>query len=186
MSAPYKILAITGSLRKASFNTALLNTLAATTYDDLTIEVADISEIPLYNQDIDVEPVLPAIQTLRDQVAAADALIIASPEYNYTMSGVIKNIIDWLSRPYGKAAVVGKPVLIITTSPGSTGGVRAQSPIRSTLAAIGAYPLGGAEVIISAVDKKITDGRFTDEANLAFIAQSLERLKAEIRVRQAA
>lgn len=185
MSVPYKVLAITGSLRKASFNTALLNTLAATAYEGLTVDVADISEVPLYNQDIDVEPVLPAVQTLREKVTEADALIISSPEYNYAVSGVAKNIIDWLSRPYGKAAVVGKPVLIITTSPGSTGGVRAQSQIRGTLAAIGAYPLGGAEVIIPAIDKKITDGRFTDETNLAFIAQALERLKAEIRVRQA-
>ncbi|MFT4091000.1 MAG: NAD(P)H-dependent oxidoreductase [Asticcacaulis sp.] len=185
MSKPYKILAITGSLRKASFNTALLNTLAETDYDGLKVDVADISEVPLYNQDIDVEPVLPAVKTLRDQVAEADAIIVASPEYNYAMSGVAKNLIDWLSRPYGKAALAGKPVLIITTSPGSTGGVRAQSQLRGTLAAVGAHPLGGAEVVISAIDKKVVDGKFTDEANLAFIAQSLGRLKEEIKVRGA-
>lgn len=185
MSQNKKVLAISGSLRKASFNTALLNTLAARAHDGLSIEVADISEVPLYNQDTDTTPGLPAVEALRQKVYEADALIIASPEYNYAPSGVAKNIIDWLSRPYGKAPLAGKPVLIITTSPGSTGGVRAQSQIRGTLAAIGAHPLGGAEVVIAAIDKKIVDGHFTDETNLAFIDQALGRLKEEIRVRVA-
>jgi len=186
MPNPYRIVALTGALRQASFNTALLKTLAETAYEDMAIAVADISEVPLYNQDLDQAALLPAaVHALRTQVAEADGLIISSPEYNYAMSGVAKNLIDWLSRPYGQAALAGKPVLIITTSPGATGGVRAQSQLRGTLAATGAHPLGGPEVVIAGIDRKITEGRFTDESNLAFIAQALERLKAEIAVRQA-
>ncbi|MDC7684915.1 NAD(P)H-dependent oxidoreductase [Asticcacaulis sp. BYS171W] len=178
-----KLIAISGALRKASHTTALLRTLAKTAPDGVEIEVANVVDVPVYNQDLDVEPNPASVETLRAQVNAADGIIIASPEYNYAMPGSTKNIIDWLSRPYGKAALVGKPVLIITTSPGSTGGVRAQSQIRGTLAAIGAHPLGGAEVVIAGIDKKFVDGDFADETNLKFIQSSLDRLLAEIKIR---
>jgi len=181
-----KLLAISGSLRKASYTTELLRSLATQSPAEISIEVADVSDIPVYNQDIDAEPYPESVSRLRAQVNAADGLIIASPEYNYAMPGSTKNIIDWLSRPYGKAALAGKPVLIITTSTGSTGGVRAQGQIRGTLAAIGAHPLGGAEVVIAAVDKKITDGVLTDETTLGFIQAQLERLVSEIELRKKA
>lgn len=181
MSTPYKLLAISGSLRKASYTTALLKALADKAPLDITL--ADITEVPVYNQDLDIEPNPASVETLRAQVKAADGIIIGSPEYNYSMPGSIKNVLDWLSRPYGKAALEHKPVLIITCSPGSTGGVRAQGPIRASLAAIGAYPLGGAEVVISGVDKKFSDGVFTDEANMSFMLSAVDRLIKEIDVR---
>jgi len=181
-----KLLAISGSLRKASYTTALLRSLAEQAPAGVSIEVAEVADIPVYNQDIDVDPNPEGVARLRTQVNTADGVILGSPEFNYAMPGSTKNIIDWLSRPYGKAALAGKPVLIVTTSPGSTGGVRAQGQIRGTLAAIGAHPLGGAEVVVAAVDKKITDGVLTDETTLGFIHAQLERLISEIELRKKA
>lgn len=179
-----KLIAISGSLRKASHTTALLRTLSAKAGDGIEIEVAEVADVPVYNQDLDIDPNPEGVTRLRAQVNAADGIIIASPEYNYAMPGSTKNLIDWLSRPYGKAALAGKPVLIITTSPGSTGGVRAQGQIRGSLAAIGAHPLGGAEVVLPAIDKKFVDGHFADETNLTFIQTALDRLIAEIELRR--
>lgn len=183
MSSP-KLIALSGSLRKASYTTALLRTLAANAPAGVEIEVAEVADIPVYNQDLDVEPHPEGVARLRAQVQAADGVLIGSPEYNYAMPGSTKNLLDWLSRPYGKAALAGKPALIITTSPASTGGVRAQGQIRGTLAAIGAHPLGGAEVVVPSIDKKITDGVFTDEGTLSFIEAQIKRLVDEINVRK--
>ncbi|BEV12730.1 NAD(P)H-dependent oxidoreductase [Asticcacaulis sp. DW145] len=183
MSSP-KLIALSGSLRKASYTTALLRTLAANAPAGVEIEVAEVADIPVYNQDLDVEPYPEGVARLRAQVQAADGVLVGSPEYNYAMPGSTKNLLDWLSRPYGKAALAGKPALIITTSPASTGGVRAQAQIRGTLAAIGAHPLGGAEVVVPFIDKKTTDGVFTDEGTLSFIEAQVKRLVDEIEVRK--
>src|SRR5205814_2093404 len=94
-----KVLAICGSLRKGSYNMAALRTAIAQKPPGMTIEVADISQIPLYNEDVRQQGFPPPVETLRRQIAAADALLFACPEYNYSMSGVLKNAIDWASRP---------------------------------------------------------------------------------------
>src|SRR5436305_1209969 len=102
---PYKprLLGISGSLRKASSNTAILQAVAETAADKATLELFPLHDIPLYNQDIDVEPWPGPVTALRSAIASADGVIISSPEYNYGMSGVLKNALDWASRPYGKA-----------------------------------------------------------------------------------
>ena len=92
-------------------------------------------------------------------------MILASPEYNYGMSGVLKNALDWLSRPYGASALKGKPVLNITASPAFTGGVRAHQQMNETLAAIGARTLARPQIVIGAVHQKLTENRLTDAAN---------------------
>ena len=103
-----KVLGICGSLRKSSYNMAALRAAIASKPPGMTVEVADISQIPLYNEDVRAQGFPPPVQKLRDQIAAADALLFACPEYNYSMSGVLKNAIDWASRPPDQP-FAGKP-----------------------------------------------------------------------------
>jgi chromate reductase, NAD(P)H dehydrogenase (quinone) len=181
----YSLVAISGSLRKHSFNTILLKTLSKKAPSDLTIEVCDIGAIPVYNQDLESEDLPEAVISLRAKIKSCDGVIIASPEYNHGMAGSTKNVLDWLSRPYGKAALAGKPSMVITSSPGGTGGVRAQAQLLSTLSAIGAHPLGGAEIIITDIHHKIDHDTFTDQSNLEFIFDQIKRLKTDIDLRRA-
>ena len=174
------VLGISGSLRKASSNTAILKALAEMVADKATLEIFPLHDIPLYNQDIDVEPWPPAITAFRDAVAAADGVIISSPEYNYGMSGVLKNALDWASRPYGKAKLTGKPVLTVTASMASTGGVRAQLQLNETLTAIAALVVLRPQAIIGSVLQKMTDGRFTDETSLKFLTAAVDDLLRDI------
>ncbi|HEX4506534.1 MAG TPA: NADPH-dependent FMN reductase [Alphaproteobacteria bacterium] len=184
MSKP-RLLGISGSLRKASGNTAILKALAETLADRASVEIFPLDDIPLYNQDIDVEPLPAAVVALRGAVAAADGVIICSPEYNYGMSGVLKNALDWASRPYGKARLTGKPVLTVTASMASTGGVRAQLQLNETLTAIAALVVLRPQAIIGSVLQKMTDGRFTDETSLKFLNAAVDDLLRDIAKTQA-
>ena len=185
MSSKPRLLGISGSLRKASSNTAILTAVAEMIADKATLELFPLDHIPLYNQDIDVEPWPPAVTALRDAIAAADGVIISSPEYNYGMSGVLKNALDWASRPYGKAKLTGKPVLTVTASMASTGGVRAQLQLNETLTAIAALVVLRPQSIIGSVLQKMTDGRFTDEASLKFLNAAVDDLLRDIAKTQA-
>jgi len=185
MSSKPRLLGISGSLRKASSNTAILTAVAEMIADKATLELFPLDDIPLYNQDIDVEPWPPAVTALRDAIAAADGVIISSPEYNYGMSGVLKNALDWASRPYGKAKLTGKPVLTVTASMASTGGVRAQLQLNETLTAIAALVVLRPQSIIGSVLQKMTDGRFTDEASLKFLNAAVDDLLRDIAKTQA-
>jgi chromate reductase len=179
MSKP-RLLAISGSLRKASTNTAVLTAVAEAVADKATMTLFPLDDLPLYNQDIDVEPPLPAVAAFRDAISGADGLVIASPEYNYGMSGVLKNALDWASRPYGKAKLTGKPVLTVTVSPASTGGVRAQIQLNETLTAIAALVVLRPQAVIGSVFQKMTDGKFTDETALKFLIGGVEDLLRDI------
>jgi chromate reductase len=180
MSAKPRLLAISGSLRKASTNTAILKSLAETIADRAVLEISPLHDIPLYNQDIDVEPWPEAVTAFRDAIAAADGVVISSPEYNYGMSGVLKNALDWASRPYGKSRLTGKPVLTITASPASTGGVRAQIQLNETLTAIAALVVLRPQSVIGSVFQKMTDGKFTDETSLKFLSAAIDDLLRDI------
>jgi chromate reductase len=180
-----RLLAISGSLRKASSNTAILRALAEVVADKATIEIFPLDDLPLYNQDIDSDPWPPAVTALRDAIAASDGIIISSPEYNYGMSGVLKNALDWASRPYGKAKLTGKPVLTVTASMASTGGVRAQLQLNETLTAIAALVVLRPQAIIGSVLQKMTDGRFTDETSLKFLNAAVDDLIRDIAKTQA-
>src|SRR4030088_1307786 len=118
-----KILAICGSLRNGSYNMASLRTAIAQKPPDMTVEVADISQIPPYNEDVRQQGFPPTVETFRRQIAAADALLFACPEYNYSMSGVLKNAIDWASRPPDQP-FAGKPCAIIGAAAGMAGSAR--------------------------------------------------------------
>jgi chromate reductase len=185
MSPKPRLLGISGSLRKASSNTAILKAVAEMVSDKAALELFPLDDLPLYNQDIDVDPWPPAVTALRDAIAAADGVIISSPEYNYGMSGVLKNALDWASRPYGKAKLTGKPVLTVTASMASTGGVRAQLQLNETLTAIAALVVLRPQAIIGSVLQKMTDGRFTDETSLKFLDAAVDDLLRDIAKTQA-
>lgn len=124
-----KILGISGSLRKASHNTAALRAASEVAPGGVTIEIADISEIPLYNDDVRAQGYPPAVAHFREQIRAADALLFATAEYNYSISGVLKNAIDWASRP-PEPPLAGKPAAVMGASGGLFGAARAQYHLR--------------------------------------------------------
>jgi chromate reductase len=120
------------------------------------------------------------IARLRVAVASANGIVIASPEYNAGMSGVLKNALDWISRPYGKSGLTGKPVLTITSSPATTGGARAQAQLNETLTAIAAQIVLRPQAVIGSVHTKMTEGRFTDVDSLKFLKEGVADLLRDI------
>jgi len=145
-----------------------------------TIELFALNDIPLYNADLDGDAPPPAVARLKAAIAEADGLVLCSPEYNYGMPGVLKNAIDWASRPGFASPLKGKPVLIATASPGTAGGVRAQAQIRDALAATLARPVVRQHVAIANVATRIHDGRLDDESTLDFLRVALADLLQEI------
>ena len=124
---PLRVLAISGSLRAASFSTTILRALDHQHFPGIAMSLKTLEDIPLYNQDLDTEPALSPVAILRAEVQSSDGLVIATPEYNHGIPGVLKNALDWASRPAFASCFVGKPVLIITSAPGATG--RCKGPI---------------------------------------------------------
>ncbi len=143
-----------------------------------------LETIPLYNEDLDCEPALPAIVGLRTAIAESDGVIIATPEYNHGIPGVLKNALDWASRPAFESCFRGKPVLSISSSKAFTGGVRAQYQLRETLVSMLAQVIPGPEVVIGGVHTKMADGRFTDAASLEFMKDALSRLRGNVPIRR--
>jgi chromate reductase, NAD(P)H dehydrogenase (quinone) len=178
MQHRFRILGISGSLRRSSANTAVLRTIqeALTTAD---MDIFDLSEIPAYNEDTDGDAAPAAVRALRERLAAADAVILASPEYNHGMSGVLKNALDWASRPHGASALKNKPVLNITASPAFTGGVRAHQQMNETLVSMGARTINRPQIVIGTVHQKLSENRLTDAASLGFALAGVEDLLRE-------
>jgi len=174
------ILGLSGSLRLHSASTAILHGLASAVADKARLDIHPLSAVPLYNADDDGEMAPVSVRELKAAILAADGVIIVSPEYNYGMPGVLKNAIDWASRPAYSSVLKGKPVLIITSSPGATGGVRAQIQVRETMAATLSRVVAHPEVVIADVYQKISDGRLVDAAALAFTLGAVDSLLAEI------
>jgi chromate reductase len=180
MSASYRLLGISGSLRTNAYSTAVLQALADATGAQAAYDFADIGALPHFNQDL-WGPTLPAAaQALRDQIAAADGLVIVSSEYNHGVPGVLKNAIDWASRPHNHSPLRNKPVLIVTASPAITGGVRAQYQIRESVVSALARPVNTPEIVVGLVNTKIVDGRFQDPAVIDFALQGFATMFAEI------
>src|SRR5437762_11431581 len=171
-----KVLAMCGSLRKGSYNMAALRIAIAQKPPGMTIEVADISQIPLYNEDVRQQGFPPPVETLRRQIAAADALLFACPEYNYSMTGVLKNAIDWASRPPDQP-FAGKPCAIIGAAAGMAGSARAQYDLRRSCVFLDMHPLNKPEVLIGQAQTKFdADGNLTDEAARGFIRDLMANL----------
>jgi chromate reductase len=179
-----RILGISGSLRKVSFSTALLKILAQRVAPAIDLQVVTLEDIPFYNEDLDVAPGIPSVNALKQAVTAADAVLFSTPEYNHGIPGVLKNALDWLSRPVFNSCFKDKPVSIITSSKAFTGGVRAQYQLRETLISMHAHIVSGPEVVVGSVHQKFADGIYTDEAGLDFMLKSLTRLSESGQIRR--
>ena len=170
------VIGISGSLRKGSFNTAALRAAQGLAPEGMTIEVAQIGDLPLYNDDVRAAGFPPPAERLRAQLAAADAILLVTPEYNYSISGVLKNAIDWASRPPSQP-FEAKPVAIMGASPGLFGSARAQYHLRQMLIFLNAMPLNRPEVMIGQAQNKFdADGNLTDEAAKGFIRDLMANL----------
>src|SRR5580704_1654528 len=170
------VLGICGSLRKASFNRAALNTAIELKPPGMSVTVADISQIPLYDEDVRAQGFPPPVETLRQQIKAADALLFACPEYNYSMSGVLKNAIDWASRPPDQP-FAGKPAAILGAAAGMAGSWRAQANLRQSCVFLDVYPLNKPEVLIFQAQNKFdANGRLNDDVARGLIGDLMKAL----------
>jgi chromate reductase len=183
---PLQILGLSGSLRRHSHSTAVIRTLAEVMAPTAEVEVFSLADIPLYDQDKDGEHGPEAVRTLKTKIAQCDGLIIVTPEYNYGIPGVLKNALDWASRPAYGSALKDKPISIMSVSPAFTGGVRALSQLRETLAATMSRVVGGPDVVIAGVANKVSEGRLIDDGALRFALDATQLLLGEIRHRQSA
>jgi chromate reductase len=176
-AAPLRILGFAGSLRQGSYNRALLRACVELQPPDLRIETFDIAEIPLFNEDVERTAIPASVEHFRAAIAAADALLIATPEYNHGVPGVLKNAIDWASRPPRRSAMAGKPVGILGASPGQTGTARAQAQLRQAFVFIDSPAMTQPEVLVfRAAEKFDAEGRLTDEPTRTFLGKYLAAL----------
>ena len=170
------ILGISGSLRKDSYNTAALRACGEHLPPGVTMSVFDLSAIPLYNEDVRAQGFPPAVQELRDQIKAADALVIATPEYNYSIPGVLKNAIDWASRP-PEQPFDGKPIALMGATPGGLGTSRAQYHLRQVFVYLNGLLLNRPEVFISGAPSKFdASGKLIDAATAENLGKMLVAL----------
>jgi chromate reductase, NAD(P)H dehydrogenase (quinone) len=177
----FRLLGLSGSLRRASNSTAVLRGLLDALAPKAALKIFPLHGVPLYNEDDDGEDVPEQVGALRSAIASSDGVIMISPEYNHGMSGVLKNALDWASRPYGRSTLMRKPVLTMTASPAFTGGVRAQQQMNETLVSIPARSVLRPQIVIGSVHEKVRDGRLTDEAALSFVLAGVDDLLEEIR-----
>ena len=174
------LLGISGSLRKGSHCTAILKNIVDAAESRATLEIFPLDAVPLYNQDLDNELPPESVTALRQAIERAAGLVIVTPEYNYGMSGVLKNALDWASRPYGKSKLKGKAVLTLSASPAFTGGVRAQAQLNETLLSNAALLVLRPQIVIGTVHEKIRDGRVVDQETARFLAEGLNDLLGDI------
>ena len=170
------ILGIAGSLRKGSYNRAALRAAESLTPDGARLEIFELDGIPGFNQDEEQNPPKKVVE-LKTRVQAADAILFVTPEYNYSISGVLKNAIDWASRPYGASAWNGKPAAIMGASIGMLGTARAQYHLRQCLVFLNMFPLNSPEVMIAnAAERFDADGNLVDDKSRELIGQLLQNL----------
>jgi len=170
------ILGIAGSLRQDSFNRAALRAARSLRPDDARLEIFELDGIPGFNQDEENNPPEKVVE-LKTRLRAADAVLFVTPEYNYSIPGVLKNAIDWASRPYGESAWDGKPVAIMGASIGRLGSARAQYHLRQCCVFLNMYPLNSPEVMIAnAQDRFDADGNLIHEKTRELVGRLLNSL----------
>lgn len=170
------ILGFAGSLRKGSYNKALLRAALEVVPADATLEIFDIEGIPLFNEDLEGTPP-EKVKVFKEKIKAADAILVATPEYNYSMPGVLKNAIDTASRPYGDNAWNNKPAAIMGASIGMLGTARAQYHLRQSMVFVNMHPLNQPEVMVPFAQKKFDNtGRLTDQETKDRVKNLLEAL----------
>lgn len=171
-----KIVALVGSLRKDSFNLQLVKTIEKRYSNLFEVEIADIGILPHYNEDDEKSPSAEVIH-FKKMIAEADAVLISTPEFNWSIPGVLKNALDWVSRV--DRPLSGKPVISMGVSQGVLGTVRAQLHLRQILSSVGVQaktmPPGGNEIFIGLAGQKFSDGELTDEMTLEFLDQVIDR-----------
>jgi chromate reductase, NAD(P)H dehydrogenase (quinone) len=175
---PIRVLAIAGSLRKGSVNKALVRAAIQVAPPGVILEdFGGLESIPLFNEDVEKQPP-ETVKALKARVAAADALLIATPEYNNSVPGVLKNAIDWASRPYGENSFEDKPVAIMSAG-GHTGGLRAQLALRQVFVYLNMHPLNKPQVMVANAKTRLdASGEFTDPAIMDNVRQLLVALDA--------
>jgi chromate reductase len=176
MNDPLVILGVLGSLRRDSYNRAALRAAQELVPDGARIDIFELDGLPGFNQDEEGNPPGKVVE-LKSAIRAADAILFVSPEYNYSVPGVLKNAIDWASRPYGDNAWAGKPVAVMGASIGVGGTARAQYHLRQTFVFLNMYPVNQPEVMIGSAAKRFDEkGNLTDETSRKLIQQLLAEL----------
>ena len=164
------VFAFAGSLRDGSYNRALLRAAQEVAPDGMTIEIFDLAGVPLYNADLEAEGDPERVTALKDGIRAADAVLIATPEYNHGVAGVTKNAIDWASRPPRESPLDQKPVAILGASPGLTGTARGQSQLRQAFEFTNSFCMPQPEILVYRAHEKFDDeGTLTDARTREFL-----------------
>jgi chromate reductase, NAD(P)H dehydrogenase (quinone) len=177
--ADLKVLGISGSLRKASLNTAALRSCAELLPAGMSLEIAAYADLPMFNQDVLDAGMPEPVRRIREAITAADGLLIVSPEFNFSVPAPLKNLIDWGSRAPNQV-FQDKPVAIFSVAPGPVGGTRMQYDLRKMLAQLWGHVLPRPEVFITAAAAKFQDGKLTDETSRKFVSELLAGFKVWI------
>jgi chromate reductase len=173
---------MSGSLRSGSYSNAVLETLREKFADRADIAIWNLETIPLYNQDFEGEKRPEPVKDLLSAIAESDGLVLCAPEFNHSIPGVLKNALDWASRPAFTSVMAYKPVAIMATSRGALGGARCLEHMRVAIDSMLARVVLAREVIIASSADKIRDNRLVDETSLGFACAAVEALLREIRL----
>jgi len=183
---PITVLGIAGSLRKGSYNRALLRSAQSLTPDGMRLEILELRGLPFYDADVEKQGDPEPVQELKRRVREADALVIATPEYQHSLPGVLKNALDWASRPPKDPPMKGKPVAMMGATPGRYGTARAQAELRKVLAYSDTVVVSRPEVLVANAAETFRDGELVDEMARGFVRELLAALDRWARLLQRA
>jgi chromate reductase, NAD(P)H dehydrogenase (quinone) len=178
----FHLLGLSGSIRRGSHNTIILRTLAERLDDGVSLAVLPLDEVPLYNSDLAGKHLPDPVWALRNALVQSDGIVLCSPEYNHGMSGVLKNALDWASRPASNSPLKNKAYLAMTSSPGYVGAARAHAQVQETLSSALARVVVRPQVVIASVMQKNAGGRLVDENTIRFCLEAIDDLLKEIRL----
>jgi chromate reductase, NAD(P)H dehydrogenase (quinone) len=179
---PVRLIGMSGSLRAGSYSNSVLDTLREKFVSRAELRIYDLRPIPLYDQDFEGEKRPEPVKALLTAIAECDGLVLCAPEFNHSIPGVLKNALDWASRPAFTSVMAYKPVAIMATSRGALGGARCLEHMRVALDSMLARVVLAREVTITSSADKIRDGRLVDETSLGFACAAVEALLREIRL----
>lgn len=184
MDRKIKVLGIAGSLRLGSYNKALLRAAQGLAPDNMELEIIEIDNIPLFNEDIEAQGYPEPVRELHTKIAGSDAILIATPEYNYSIPGILKNTIDWASRPEKTCSILGKPVAIMGASTGRFGTLRSQMHLRQVFVALNMPAVQKPEVYVTKAAEKFDEkGNLIDDRTKSQIKRLLQSL-ADLTIKQ--
>ena len=178
MSKVHSVAVLVGSLRKASINRKLALALAALAPSSLQLQIVEIGDLPLYNEDIDIDPPPAAYRAFRDSLKQADAVLFVTPEYNRSVPAPMKNAIDVGSRPYGQSAFGGKPAAVISASPGAIGGFGANHHLRQSLVFLNMPVLQQPEAYLNHIAAAFSGDHLTDDRTRSFLKNYIDAFAA--------